>query len=173
MSNREKEFMPHALWTIVRHYKYGWIDTDTASARIDAYYKRNKLKRRRLVKLHGSNGLNIRVIRERAAGLSQPEIAERICRSKNDDPLRLIQRIEKQFREAVYGVAADSMLDRHKRRQEYCRALNYGAEPHARVSVCTDNNGKMTLLTGAEVFKMLEERFNPELIEFLNQQAKK
>lgn len=173
MGRREKELIPATIRKILRDYSRGWINCDTAWARIDAYYKRHKIKQRRLVNLHGSNDLNIRVIRARAAGLKQQDIAQQICRSKNDDPLRLIQRIEKQFKGAVFGEDGDSMLDRYKRRQEYCRALNYGAKPHERVSVCTDNNGMMTLLTGAEVFKMLEERFSPELMEFLNSQAKK
>lgn len=172
-SSRGKELIPRAVRKIINELSREWIDWQTAANRLDEYYRRHRIKRRRLVRLHGdSHHQIISVVKALAAGETLRAVADKIS-SSDDDRLRLVERIKEQFYEAALGKPDESFVDRAKRRQEYERALNDGMKPENRVKVCVDGQGVATLLTQDEIFAMLDERFSPEKMAYLNELVKK
>lgn len=174
--NRGKELIPRAVMKILNDFSRQWIDWQTAKKRIDEYYKRHRIKRCGLIKLHGNSRHQIvEVVRARASGQGLKSIVVKmeLSRGAEHDTSRMVQRIVKQLYDAAQGKSGESYQDRFKRRKEYELALNNGIKPENHVKVCVDAYGVATLQTKGEIFAMFDKQFSRENIDYLNGLAKK
>ena len=161
----DNALIPEGLLKIIHMFCNGWIDSNTAQKRIDGYCKLHRIKRKRSLKIHGTPEKIRIVINARKNRKTQLQAAELIARFIDDEPLRLVQRIERQIKTVSNGG--------YKKRQPYEQAINKNMSPSEWLHVVSDNENEPTLMSKKEVFTMLDKRFSPENIEYLNALSKK